>query len=400
MDELSRYFDALEVRRGASLEEIKRAYRDLVQVWHPDRYAHNPRLRAKAEEKLKNLNEAYQRISAYTERSNANTPPPPKSAPPPPTNNTSTAQSARTEPRETKPPPNSSPPPPPRPPPSSANPTTPPASAAKTSGNDGCIVAVIVVLGIIILFAVSQQGSETHSTPVRAASQPSQLPPTTTTDLQGLPALKAQIAERIARKDAEFDRLQRWYQQGVSASDESGYRASLDRAQQEEQDIAALILAYNAKKKDAASVASAAPEVRTYTPQRGGILFDLYPGDAGPGKLTVHNGTDHHAICKLIDTSTNAKVCSFIILANTKDGISGVTDGTFRVIFAYGDAIIEGTDRFASPNGFSEFREPFDFVTTRTTSGYQYSTFNITLHKVAGGNARTGTISANEYNKY
>ncbi len=49
----------LGVTRDASLDEVKQAYRDLVNVWHPDKYATNPRLRAKAEEQLKQINMAY-----------------------------------------------------------------------------------------------------------------------------------------------------------------------------------------------------------------------------------------------------------------------------------------------------------------------------------------------------
>ena len=37
----------------ASLEEVQRAYRDLVQVWHPDRFTSNERLQSKAQEQLK-----------------------------------------------------------------------------------------------------------------------------------------------------------------------------------------------------------------------------------------------------------------------------------------------------------------------------------------------------------
>jgi DnaJ-class molecular chaperone len=51
--------DALDLQPGASVEEIRRAYRDLVNVWHPDRFVHDPRLQKKAEEKLKIINEAY-----------------------------------------------------------------------------------------------------------------------------------------------------------------------------------------------------------------------------------------------------------------------------------------------------------------------------------------------------
>jgi hypothetical protein len=51
--------DVLALRPGASAVEIKAAYRDLVKVWHPDRFASDPRLSEKAESKLKQINEAY-----------------------------------------------------------------------------------------------------------------------------------------------------------------------------------------------------------------------------------------------------------------------------------------------------------------------------------------------------
>ncbi len=47
------------IQSGAGPDEIKQAYRDLVQVWHPDRFAGNPRLQKKAEENLKRINTAY-----------------------------------------------------------------------------------------------------------------------------------------------------------------------------------------------------------------------------------------------------------------------------------------------------------------------------------------------------
>ena len=51
--------DVLALRPGASAVEIKGAYRDLVKVWHPDRFGGDPQLREKAEDKLKQINEAY-----------------------------------------------------------------------------------------------------------------------------------------------------------------------------------------------------------------------------------------------------------------------------------------------------------------------------------------------------
>jgi hypothetical protein len=59
------YYQILEIEPGASQTEVKQAYRDLTLVWHPDRFFDNPRLRLKAEEKLKQLNSAYSFLKAY-----------------------------------------------------------------------------------------------------------------------------------------------------------------------------------------------------------------------------------------------------------------------------------------------------------------------------------------------
>jgi TonB family protein len=52
----------LEIEPGASLEEIRQAYRDQTKVWHPDRFSNDIRLQKKAEDKLKQINLAYQRL--------------------------------------------------------------------------------------------------------------------------------------------------------------------------------------------------------------------------------------------------------------------------------------------------------------------------------------------------
>lgn len=61
--ELSNCHEVLGVAEGASAQELKIAYRDLAKVWHPDRFAHDPRLQQKAQEKLKEINEAYEQLT-------------------------------------------------------------------------------------------------------------------------------------------------------------------------------------------------------------------------------------------------------------------------------------------------------------------------------------------------
>jgi DnaJ-like protein len=62
--DLSKAYDLLGVKPGVSIRELKAAHRDLAKVWHPDRFQHDPRLQEKAQEKLKEINEAYELISS------------------------------------------------------------------------------------------------------------------------------------------------------------------------------------------------------------------------------------------------------------------------------------------------------------------------------------------------
>lgn len=62
VSEINQYYQILELEPGASLKEVKQAYRDLAFVWHPDRFSHNPRLQAKAGDRFKQIDEAYRQL--------------------------------------------------------------------------------------------------------------------------------------------------------------------------------------------------------------------------------------------------------------------------------------------------------------------------------------------------
>ncbi len=44
---------------------MRQAYRDLAQVWHPDRFSHSERLQAKAQKNLQRINEAFEALKDY-----------------------------------------------------------------------------------------------------------------------------------------------------------------------------------------------------------------------------------------------------------------------------------------------------------------------------------------------
>ena len=55
-------YSVLGVSQSASDDEVKKAYRDLARKYHPDNYQNNP-LADLAEEKMKEINEAYDTIT-------------------------------------------------------------------------------------------------------------------------------------------------------------------------------------------------------------------------------------------------------------------------------------------------------------------------------------------------
>jgi len=63
------YYKILEVDPQATTEQIKAQYRLLVQAWHPDKFPNNE-LKSKAEDKLKEINEAYSVLKDPTKRKN------------------------------------------------------------------------------------------------------------------------------------------------------------------------------------------------------------------------------------------------------------------------------------------------------------------------------------------
>lgn len=62
MTKLDKYYRVLELEPGASIEEVNQSYRDMVFVWHPDRFVNHPRLQEKAHVKIQEINEARDRL--------------------------------------------------------------------------------------------------------------------------------------------------------------------------------------------------------------------------------------------------------------------------------------------------------------------------------------------------
>lgn len=58
---MKNYYAILGIKDGASLQEIKKAYKARVKKWHPDFRPDDP----ECLEKIKDINEAYEVLSHY-----------------------------------------------------------------------------------------------------------------------------------------------------------------------------------------------------------------------------------------------------------------------------------------------------------------------------------------------
>jgi TPR repeat protein len=55
----------LELEPGVSIDAVRIAYRELIKIWHPDRFPDDPKFQMRATQKASALNEAYHKTTAY-----------------------------------------------------------------------------------------------------------------------------------------------------------------------------------------------------------------------------------------------------------------------------------------------------------------------------------------------
>lgn len=63
--DFARHYATLLLDDGSSLDEVKRAFRSLSRMWHPDQYASEPAKYKEAAEKQRRINESYSALNKY-----------------------------------------------------------------------------------------------------------------------------------------------------------------------------------------------------------------------------------------------------------------------------------------------------------------------------------------------
>jgi curved DNA-binding protein len=65
---MTTHYETLGIPRKASAERVKRSYRILVKIYHPDKFPTGSREHAEAEKRIRDINEAYSVLSKPANR--------------------------------------------------------------------------------------------------------------------------------------------------------------------------------------------------------------------------------------------------------------------------------------------------------------------------------------------
>jgi len=345
-------FQALGVAPHASWEEVRRAYKDLVRVWHPDRFESDPQLREKAEQQLQKINEAYFALKSshiFVGRRPEPPPqtPPPRTPPPPkPPADADAAASVHPRPRrrmeqllwdlQVRWP-------------------------AKALWLAWVCLTPVVVAGLLInalrvpaLDSVLTQGS---------LPRPALLTP-------------SRVINPFGDKSVTADALSNWAREGVDLwrslpkigenSPEPRTGATSDRvppkddavppAQQRHRDIAA-----------------AAPVM----PVNGTEL--LWTRRSGAGELWVSNETGRDAFATLVQANTAAPLRAIYIQARNKVCMRNVAPGLYDLLAEVGENWDPNHIRFRAARQPLGRSGPFDFFDVTSTQGTSGRRFDVVL---------------------
>jgi hypothetical protein len=117
---------------------------------------------------------------------------------------------------------------------------------------------------------------------------------------------------------------------------------------------------------------------------------------SGLGKLTIENGRtlDAVAVLTMLD---RVPVVAVYVRGGDSFTISDIGDGTYHLYFTIGEDWDGGSARFTRQSRFLRFEDPLTFITTWVPWGRQYTVYQVTLHGVPSGTARTVPVDAGQF---
>jgi hypothetical protein len=127
------------------------------------------------------------------------------------------------------------------------------------------------------------------------------------------------------------------------------------------------------------------PAAKGPRPANGAVLARR--GARGEGTLDVDNGTDVDAYVTIARNGN--LVLGMYVRGGEKARATDIADGTYMIYFSSGTGWNSDLLAFTADRQYTKFDEPFDYVTTRTTS----AAWEVGLQPTVGGTAETTDIS-------
>ena len=346
-DEMHHYYRMLGVEPGVSAEEVKEAYRDLVKIWHPDRFANGSRVQRKAEERLKEINDAYERLQSFRSGPKPKTPQSASwSQQPGPRPDTGSSQSTESqEPAGAQPP------------------TETPQMSPRWLGR--CCAkawfwfrerpaAVAVVVVLLVLYTLAYLNSPRPSG-TRKPSLP-RLPETPSVATPSKPRLDTPSPPR--RPSVEY----------LDSLDERSKPPPVGRRPETSRPLL--------------SLPSGTEIIRPRGPK-------------GLGSLRIINGTSLDAVAKLVEDAPPRRTRRLVyVRANSEATIKDIGPCRCLLQFSTGVDWDRSSRKFLEKRSYSQFADPLEFEEVERGDRVQYATYELTLHPVPRGKARI--ISINE----
>lgn len=125
----------------------------------------------------------------------------------------------------------------------------------------------------------------------------------------------------------------------------------------------------------------------------------LQPDDGitGRGTLTVDNGTSTDAAIELVNTNGDVARYAYVSAHNTLK-LSRIEPGTYDLLYTMGTNWVR--DDFTCSQSFSQFEDELQYSEPTRGERQGFWEMTVTLHPVANGNAKTKTISANDFHRH
>jgi hypothetical protein len=130
----------------------------------------------------------------------------------------------------------------------------------------------------------------------------------------------------------------------------------------------------------------------TAVPRPATKLLARSASNSGPGELLIKNGTDSDGIVILIEAADRPVQAAYIRAAQSFR-MTEIADGTYRLYFSKGEGWDPARKEFSRNITRQRFADTLAFV----SPGGQYTSYEVTLYGVSGGNAATQNVPADEF---